>query len=195
MQTDNTAVQSTASCNAADPIAPAQASACQAQQHAQLCTQTLQPDLVSAAQNQCDSLPGQDATQNAHDIADTAMQETSGQSALQYGSSCLGAAAAEKIVTEPCSQLLEDTPMELWEYDGFASAEIRHRLSGSQQSPSRAQESAEALHQLEDFARCMHMPSSLPFCSISNVVATSMQTECRLVQRYLSSASQLSAHQ
>lgn len=175
-------MQRTTSCSAADPTAPAQASACQEQQHAQLLTQAVQPNIASAAQNAHDFLPGQDPVRNVPPTADTAMHETcetTGQSALRYGKISLGPTAAVNPITEPCSQLLEDTPMELWECDGVADpdCEVEGIFVSNEHAQPHAQESAEALRQLEDFARCMNMPSS-PLSIVSCVHRTVQIATC-----------------
>lgn len=64
-------------------------------------------------------------------------------------------ASAHEAFPQPSSQLLEDTPMELWEYDGSTVASPCSADGCSRFPQPAASGSVEALRELEDFCKCI----------------------------------------
>lgn len=79
---------------------------------------------------------------------DTLMAERQAATPHSNGSSSGASAVPMDLGIEPCSQLLEDTPMELWDFEGSA-------VINSKETNASTVESELALQQLEDFCKCM----------------------------------------
>lgn len=129
----------------------------QEQSHAQLLTQMTIPckppepcAVVTTVSNAEQWLPVQAPVSTTVNTMPDDTAVAASHSALQNNPGNSDAPAVVPMMTEPCSQLLEDTPIELWEFDGAAAVSL------DESSPAAApkEESAAALQQLEDFCRC-----------------------------------------
>ena len=144
-------------------------SSCQQEPGAHLLTQTASTELKSVAfgantnrvdlsmqANQTDRLTASTVPDQATAALPVAMQTSSNKTCF----------AALDSMMEPCSQLLEDSPMELWEFESSVPPHTEDRSENTNVNPDDPvqvsdRESQEALRQLEDFCKCRAVPETL----------------------------------
>ena len=177
MQTGSKPVQAASPLASDTPAVLSHSSSCQQQTGAHLLTQTASTELRSVAfgvgtdnmdppmqANQADKLTASIVPDQAAAAMPVAMQTSS-------NTACF---AALDTVMEPCSQLLEDSPMELWEFENSVPPHTGSRSGNINANPDEPgqvseRESQEALRQLEDFCKCRAVPETLITANILTV--------------------------